>query len=410
MQKIYKYFYQDLDASQKSLKNLLSFDISKFVSSGEVESFKSITNFLNDIFKDKELNEYGWLDKQLLNLLDFNLINQVVSNPNKQDVDLLLFDLKLVNAVVGGETNLTRYKTADIIDFINLAKKDFDYITLVYSLRQELAGNYNRDLIKAIFGYLQKVNIYKDWETKDLLVFVLLLNIIWKNFDFILPIEQEYLLKLFLYVSVLMGVPVADYLKSYIYNNTNNPVDFVVKHQVFFDAVRQNIEVIPVQADVTRVADLSDVFVGFISAKTTPDNFANNFYQSNEKVLKDILVKVLYIFDKLKQSNLAEKNYAGDENIADDFNYQQSELISWFFAKEEWGNIQKYYSSASPLVAPELFIRIFPLFIDLEKAEAISKLSEFTDFLKNNKIILEDKELIEFHESDNKFHWSQWVI
>ncbi|MCX6780179.1 MAG: hypothetical protein NT034_03300 [Candidatus Magasanikbacteria bacterium] len=410
MQKIYKYFYQDLSIIEQSLENLVSFDISRFASLEEVESFKNIINFLNDIVKDKELNEYLWLDKQFFNLLDSILINQVVSSANKQEIDSLIINLKLVSAALGEGNGLARYDVKNIIDCINLSKKDFDYTSLIYSLRQELAGNYSRDLVKAIFVYLQKVEAYKDWEIKDLIVFILLLNIVWKNFDFILPVEQEYILSLFYYVSIFIGIPVGSYLKASIHNTTNNPVDFVLKNKIFFEALQKNIEVVPAQEDISRVADLRDVFVAFISNKSTPNDFANNFYQSNEKVLKSVLIEVLSVFYGLKQANLAEKNYAGEDNIADDFDYQQSELLSWFFAKEEWSKIESYYQQPNPLVPVGVFLNKFNLFIDLNKEEAINKLVEFSEFLKSKKLLSADKEIIIFHESDGQFHWNDQIF
>jgi len=406
--KIYKYFYQDMAEADKKLASLLRFDSSSFLSSPDQVLFVDRLKLISDNFLKKDLNENFWLDKQLFNFLDLDLVDKFLSSPDKDKVDLLLDNIKLVNTILGEEDNLTRYSSLEIISCLNLSKVDFDYYSLIYSLRQEITDQYNRDLVKAIFAYLQKVELYKDWDIKDLILFVFVINIVWKNFDFLLPVEQTYLLNLFFFISLFIGVPVNNILKNNIYQ-TNNPVDFVVRNKFFLDALDKNIELVPADENIEKVIDLNEVFKNFSTANQSVDIFVKNNYKVSKKSLLGSLTEALNIYDGLKNSNLIEKNYAGEDNEADVYNKEVSDLLTWFIAKEDWNKIVDYYKNKTAKVSPDVFISILPLFIDLEKSEAVEKISEFTDFLKMNRLIPSNIEIIEYHESDSEFHWTNWV-
>ncbi len=407
-EKIYKYFYQNIAEIDKKLADLSAFNFATFLNSDDNLLFVNRLQLLSDNFLKKVLNEYLWLDKQLFNFLDLDLINQFLSSPDKDKINLLSDNIKIISSAIGEEDNLDRYNVDEIISCINLSKKDFDFFSIINSLRQELFDQHNRDLIKAIFNYLQKVELYRDWEIKELVVFVLLLNIIWKNFDFLLPVEQSYLLNLFFYISVLIGIPVASILKNSIYQ-TSNPVDFVVKNKFLADALDKNIEIIPVDKNIQQVADLGEVFKIFLALNQEPSGFVRNSYQADQKVLSDSLVEVLIVYYGLKNANLIDKNYVGEDNEADNYNQEVSDLLSWFIAKSDWNKLLDYYKNKTPRVPFEVLINNFPLFIDLKKPEAVEKISEFTNLLKLNNIISSDKEIIEFHESDGQFHWASWL-
>jgi len=47
---------------------------------------------------------------------------------------------------------------------------------------------------------------------------------------------------------------------------------------------------------------------------------------------------------------------------------------------------------------------------NLDSELFVEKISAFDNFLKENKILELDKEIIEFHEADGKFHWADWII
>lgn len=408
-EKIYKYFYQNTSEIEKKLVDLSLLNYSTFLSSADVLLMTDRLRLLSDNYTKKETNEYFWLDKQLFNFLDLDLISNCLLSPDKEKINQLVSNLKLVNTAIGEEDGLNRYSVDEIISCINSSKKDFDYFSLIHSLRQELFDQYNRDLVKAILDYLQKVEIYKDWEIKELVVFVFLLNIIWKNFDFLLPAEQTYLLNLFCYISVLVGIPVADILKNSIYQ-TNNPLDFVVKNKFFADALDKNIEIIPIDENIQQVADLNEVFKNFLAIDQNPDGFVKNTYHADQKVLVDSLVEVLAIYRGLKNADLIKKNYAGEDNEADNYNQEASNLLAWFIAKSDWSKLIEYYKNTTPIVPFDVFIHFLPLFIDLEKPASVEKILEFAGLLKLNNIISNDKEIIEFHESDGKFHWASWLI
>lgn len=408
-EKIYKYLYQNTSEVEKKLADLSLLNYSTFLNSADVLLVTDRLRLLSDNFTKKETNEYLWLDRQLFNFLDLDLISNFLLSPDNDKINQLVDNLKLVSTAIGEEDGLNRYSVDEIISYINSSKKDFDYFSLIHSLRQELFDQYNRNLIKAIFDYLQKVEKYKDWEIKDLVVFVLLLNIVWKNFDFLLPAEQTYLLSLFCYISTIIGIPVADILKNSIYQ-TNNPLDFVVKNKFFADALDKNIEIIPIDENIQQVADLNEVFKNFLAADQSPSDFVKNTYHANQKVLVDSLTEVLGIYHGLKNADLIKKNYAGEDNAADDYNQETSNLLAWFIAKSDWNKLVEYYKNTTPRVPFDVFIHFLPLFIDLEKPAAIEKISEFADFLKTNNIISNNKEIIEFHESDGKFHWASWLI
>lgn len=408
-EKIYKYLYQNTSEVEKKLADLSLLNYSTFLNSADVLLVTERLRLISDNFTKKEVNEFLWLDRQLFNFLDLDLISNFLLSPDNDKINQLVDNLKLVSTAIGEEDGLNRYSVDEIISYINSSKKDFDYFSLIHSLRQELFDQYNRNLIKAIFDYLQKVEKYKDWEIKDLVVFVLLLNIVWKNFDFLLPAEQTYLLSLFCYISTIIGIPVADILKNSIYQ-TNNPLDFVVKNKFFADALDKNIEIIPIDENIQQVADLNEVFKNFLAADQSPSDFVKNTYHANQKVLVDSLTEVLGIYHGLKNADLIKKNYAGEDNAADDYNQETSNLLAWFIAKSDWNKLVEYYKNTTPRVPFDVFIHFLPLFIDLEKPAAIEKISEFADFLKTNNIISNNKEIIEFHESDGKFHWASWLI
>jgi hypothetical protein len=408
LNKIYTYFYQNTAEIEKRLTDLSVFDFSTLLSADESLVLTNRLKLVSDNFAKKDLNELLWLDKQMFNFIDSDLIWQFLSSPDKDKMSLLADNLKLVNAAIGEEDNLVRYNSAEISACLNLSKKDFDYFSLIFSLRQELLDQYNRDLVKAIFSYLQKISIYKDWEIKELVVLIYLLNIVWKNFDFILPEEQSYLLSLFFYISVFSGIPVTDILKNSVYQ-TNNPVAFVVKNNFLAQALDKNIEIIPADEKLEQMVDLAEILKFFSTTDQEANIFVKNNYKTSQKVLIDSLTEVLSVYRGLHASNLIEKNYAGEDSEVDSYEQEVSNLLNWFIVKADWNKLLDYYKNKKVRVPFVVFIENLPRFIDLEKTAAAEKISEFTDLLKSNNIIPSDQEIIEFHESDGQFHWATWI-
>lgn len=403
--KIYTYFFQNTAEIEKRLADLSVFNFASLLSADDSQALTNRLKLVSDNFAKKELNEFLWLDKQLFNFIDLDLIQQFLSAPDKDKINLLSGNLKLVNTAIGEEDNLVRYNSDEIIACLNLSKKDFDYFSLIFSLRQELLDQYNRDLVKAIFSYLQKLSVYKDWEIKELIVLVCLLNIVWKNFEFLLPVEQAYLLNLFFYISIFIGIPVTNILKNSIYQ-TNNPVDFVVKNQFLAAELEKTIEVVPTDENFAKARDLKYLFDKQFASNLDPISFAKTIYNKpGQEFLANALAQSITIYVGLKNSNLIEKNYAGEDNIADDYDFQFSDLLTYFMVKNDWPKIKAYYQNPKPLVPVKAVIDMLSMFVDLDKSQAIETLSEFTEFLKNEKLLSTDEDIIVYDEQKGKFDW-----
>lgn len=405
--KIYSYFFEDLSVIEKKLLSLESFDYNMSGLSELSDSVKNRILILSNIFKKSDPKEYWPIEKQLLKLIDIKSVDELLANPNFLTLNNTNDNLIIINASLGGEDVFDKYSTDEVNNIFNKSRQNFDYVTLINSLRQEITNRYDRKLIKAIFDYLKKYDFNKSWEIKDIVVFVLSLNIVWKNYEFLLPAEQEYLLKLFFYLSVFIGVPVSNVLIRSVYN-TNNPVDFVLKHKFIYDNLKENIEVVPQDETLTKFFDLKEIFENFALSNASVDNFLKENYNTKSKNLISTLSEALKIYEEVKNSNLIEKNYAGEVNIADNFDFQLSELLSWFSAKSEWEKIISYFQM-KPLVPANVFIKNIKEFVDLNKTDAANKVLEFFEVLKQKQII-PDRDFLIFHESDNQFHWNEKIV
>lgn len=132
------------------------------------------------------------------------------------------------------------------------------------------------------------------------------------------------------------------------------------------------------------------------------------YLDANTEIISEKQTEAIDIYNKLKVSELIDWEKEGGSLL----NYENKEdlakLYAYFGFGEQFVNLVTYFKN-EPKIPLKLFLQKFSKVADLSDNETTEKLVHLSEIFHTNNLISNDQELIEFHESDNKFHWAQWI-
>ncbi|HYE60344.1 MAG TPA: hypothetical protein VEA18_04130 [Candidatus Kapabacteria bacterium] len=406
--KIYSNFLTPEDQIKEKLLSLALFPVEKNTDK-QYLFIRSQAQKLYESFTNKE-NELGTYDRQIIHLLDIALVEDFLGQmKNSQVVENMVHHLLLLGAAVDTYSGLLVYPQQEFHDILSGKKQQYSSGRFIHTLRQSITSDTRHDDALAILNFISQGEKLMDiQETEDLIVLVLMLDILWKEFSNLPDDGQGFLLQSYFYYSITLSVPVRKELETMVYSTTT-PVDFVLSHYKLAEYLGENNELIPLgegkQKELRELyKEMNQQNVDSVSA------FSTRVYEkeSDKDIFSSWLTETLDIYKKVKEINLIERNLGGETNDADAYYDQLATLIQYFFEKENWKKISEYFRAEKMVTLP-VFLRELERIIDLEKDNAIGKLVEFADFLHENGFLL-NQELVEYHEQDGKFHWNENIF
>jgi len=405
-QNINQFFINTKQDKAAILRSLLDFDFSSF----EPKLVETVIGFGEKFLEvlDKNINaDYYDFDSQFVVFVDFDLVEYFLKNSTVEILKDIVLNFETVATALSFDDQVDSYSKDKLLEFLRSKYHDNPDLEVMHALRQEIKNRYDRDLVKAAEIFIGNFERYKELELGQVAFLSLALNLVWKNFMNITDAEKKFLLDSNLVLSLLVGLPAKKYLEQFVYD-TANPIDFTLRQKFLFDAVAGNQESILVDLN-NNLIDLKDIVAVFEADSSDLNKVISQFVSAQDSVEFVVLEKFLSIYSDLKQAKLIEKNYAGETTPEDHYIEVMSNLIYQFFDSSKWGEMVLFLKNPGNQSFLLNFLIELKKAVDLDKEEAVQKMASFNAYLLENNVLSEQKEIIEYHESDGKFHWSDWI-
>ncbi len=410
--KFESFFKNDFEKIKDKIFFLDSFGIKqKFVC--ENYNFWQLIRFIKEEIEVKDSRVDWFVEKAVITMIDLMKLDSVVKNDQFFADDGLSSDLSVVAAFLNQVPNSTIYELDKIKKILSGKDVDFDRRSFIFTLRQDVNHPDGRDAIfYFVNNILDKLNTESDCDWYKAMVYIILFHIAFKHFDSFAEDMQVSLLKKGLFKAVIAGAPVRDSLAQFLYD-TNNMTDFLIDNKLLFDAVSSNEEKIYYQE---KVLDLKTAMSDFVEKN---DDVLNTslmvkYVESlglavDAGPVKKALVESINIYSLIHEAKLIDHNSSQDLSESDLAFRQTEKLLLLFANRVHWPEMLEYFKEKEGNYLSVLsFLRGFSN-ADLNDEAAVEKLTAFGQFLRTSGFLKDNQDLIEFHESDNKFHWAEWI-
>lgn len=328
-------------------------------------------------------------------------------------LEQLVFEINAVGAFLNLINERKIYSIEKMIDIIVGTDDDYDVLSAIFTLRQDFGHKDGRE-IAFYFATDNFDNITEgryDWYNAVLMV--ILSNLIYFNLHLLGDNLQAKILRENFYKATLLGVPVRSSLEKILYD-TNNFSSYVVTNKLFVDALRDNAEKINLE---NKTIILKDIFAQYYKEYNDSlsindmEKYLNIVLVDNvKKHIKITVLECLNIFALSQESKLIEHNSSQDLPISEIVFNQTEQLLLLFANRANWFKMVEFLQEKDGnYVSAQSFLRGFVGTADLNDESVMSKFVEFGNFLKKQNLMPSDKEVVEYHESDSKFYWSDWV-
>lgn len=361
------------------------------------------------------------VNKQLIKFLDLNLVDKFLQNTQDENLtEEILFQLDLLYVATGAKPGMNSYKATTLQDIIlgKIKEDQIDTSRMLYTLSKVSQGNDLRDLSLPILDILNQHKDRTVYSLDEILLYFLFLDIAWKSVQNIPKDGQILLFSYYFYQSIVLGVPVKEYVSRELYK-TSVPFDFFLLCKRWSEYIEENGESIMIKengSESSSFFELVQKFEGLTGGKGFEDGYVkNNFLQQlygqekNRDYLAVWLGEALYIYYHLQQADLIKNNVGGEKTEVDIFFDQQVQLAKFFLEEKDWIKLIAYFKTEKPLVTLNVFLSLLPETFDIENEGAVNMLLRFSALLHENLLLAEDREIIEFHEDEQKFYWSKEV-
>lgn len=353
-------------------------------------------------------------EEAVISMID--VVELEVSVGDKQSVisETLEFQASVVAAFLGQVSNTTIYDLEKIKSFLKGDEVGVDKKSLVFSLRQDLNHPDGRDAaLYFIKNILNKINNHEDFSWYQTVVFIVLYHTAFRYFDSFDDGTQKSLLKFSLFTAVLVGVPVRDQLAKFLYD-TDNVSDLLIDNQLLYDAISNNEEKIYLEG---KALDLKILVSDFVAKnddilnvdliKKYVGGLASN---GDSEKIKDAVVECINIYSLVHEVKLVDHNSSQDLPESEIAFRQTEKLLLLFANRVHWPEMLEYFTEKEGnYVSWKSFLRGF-VDADLGDEAVVEKITFFGEFLKTNGFLKADQDLIEYHESDNQFHWNEKIF
>lgn len=336
----------------------------------------------------------------------------------------LHFQLELIASFFRINRDWTLYSLQEFASILSGETAVYDGRRLAATLRDYMS--YDKEGVKAvdeIYEYLRIAQVQKkhDYTWEDAFFMTVFLYFVFHFFNRLHPIQQEFWLNYYFVKAVTADVPVRKILEYELYNETDNPADYVNYVFLFYEAIRNNQEDLLVNDRTQQILEVAEIIKNYLSR--TGDRFNDGYLReqfiselisgaSKKGRLQDILREILYIFCHLKSVDLVETNKGSAVTEKDFFEHQLERLLIWWLEEDLWPLLVKYYTEKNEqnVVPLKALLRYIQANENLDKNEIVDKLLKFSSFLKQENVLRGEDDLILFHESDNEFHWNSEVV
>lgn len=423
-QPIYQYF-QPWDKVKEAVFGLEQWATDK----GAIEVDQDIGGWalsLAKFVRDGEATEEFPLsktEKRIIGLLDVDLVQGFLkTNVEEAANEKLAYQLRHIAIVLGFFDPIPVPYEAEEIGSMYVEREgteDYDFGRYLRTLKEGTYNEENLPLIKAIkarIGYILNPERKFSWD--EMLILILVCEFSFSKFAYLDPDNQKFVLQNFFYRAIAVGTPVREAIEAALYE-MRDVLEFTLTNKRFFEAIDTSFEYVPLQFDLDSEGELPQnslqaLLQGYMvqagddfDSEELQKGYVSNVYANTDyEPAKAWLKQALYIYTHLRNGDLI-KETKGEEYFIDELVARDTlKLLSLFsVGRTALKDLVEYFKSEEKLVSVPGLINRIKENLDLSSEVSVKRVLEFTKALQEADLFPKDKDIIEFYESDGKFHW-----
>ena len=364
-----------------------------------------------DYFKTNPVFPLWPVLQSLVAITDSSLLDNFSSDEQK-----LTSQLAAIGAVLNIQPGLKIYEPAEFIAKLGAADSvEKDFGNLVYTLADAYDDKEGLEIASSLINWLgQEININNDtasWQENFLLT--LILHVVFNRFWLLSQEKQDMLLRRYYFLAIVAGVPVRDCISRFL-ADSYDVLAFGTKHIVLLSALKENQEEVFVDSAGKETEILSVLLkkysVETIAEKDLKNQISRVYAQAPlGKTYTVWLTEAVLIFRNLSTATLASKDQF-QFSAGAQFGIELQNLVGYVVNKKDWPKILDYYHQPEPFVPVKSLLKELTSYLDINTESAQNRVAELVDFLKSNKLLETDFDMLIFHESDGQFHWNTDIL
>lgn len=392
-----------------------------------------LVNNFSSIFR----NIIRWLSQHGLSAVElhggveeFIFKNSQLSEPERQEVRRLFSDfynfeselagkLKLIIAVIGGERLVFPYTFGELTEIVFEGTGDIDderFLTTLSEAKYDDKNGYR--FVKLIIDFLSIHNEAneKPMEWEEALVLYSLLDVLYYRFFKLTGADRWFVLQNYFYKAIVCDLPVKKVLQDYL-RDCDSTFDYMIRSSELKDCLSSNLENVPVDLEKDEKQQLLFLLKNFISRSGGDvlggykmEEFLQGLYKdkigrdASVSWLREAFVIILHINDASLIDWYKDREVGSEERASED----KVKLLSYVcFGGTILHRVVDYFNNKGNIVSLGVFIQALKESIDLTDENMVKKILDFGEVLKENNLLGGGSVLLEFHESDGKFHWNE---
>ncbi len=435
-QKFWQYMHPiaDVTLSLESLRSSIQ-NLSGDKKTDQLKFIYSLCHSLIDVLKREDPTESEKIKKEIqrdkifIQLVPVGLINELIQDfTNVELADDLQNRLSRMAVVVGEVPGMSSYLASELKGQIENVEnsKGVSPFRFIHTLRQAILGQDTHAYAETIFPFFrQESTIGRQeitWEGQ--LAWTLCLHLFWESFPQLFIDDKEILLKGYIYRSLVVGCDIKDSIMQWL-KNAPDPVEYVNRLGIIFSSLSNAEENIITNDQPRQLSTIGELYTIVKNKKLQKINDINNITNTYTTLLNEIkdtqpdsvikiIAEIITLIDQVESGQIS--NETGIPSGVADSGEEQKKIISYgdelvvliqnFFKDEAgWNNIARYMKQEKKEIKLTNFLDIISESVSLENSKIIEYVHAFLNFLKDQKLIPIDKEIIYFDEMDNQFHW-----
>ncbi len=419
VQNFYKFFTNSWSQTRGAL-----LDLSKIVGSGqEYDDIRYNVPFLLSMGEEVVIESDKIISQKLLAILDVKLVDDFVKGMGDKNVFLkeVHRQIMLLVAATGLVDGVNIYPPNELFEILSGKKEQYNLNRVLFTLNDASVGLNAKELLynDIILPVLDIENVEREligWE--DALMYAMMLKMVWSSFSFLSDDDKTSIVRFTFFKAIVVGVPVEEIFKSFLFD-TSSIVDFVIKHGVILEGLKQNKEEVLIDVKNIKYRLLTDIAQTHEVRKS--DDKSESYLQQEyiDDLYKQVrgrdkyiswLREVLYIISAVEEGKLIEKPFFEIEQSQKKERQDVTKLLTWFFVPNRWFKFVEYLNQKDDRVPFGRFLYYCTKYFTLENDDVIQMFSDFEFFLQENNILKLNENILEFYEEDDKFHWNEGLI
>ena len=313
---IYEYCLKDWKEVESALTNLVRAE--KDLIQKQVPIIEKLFRYiypLYDVVTAGANNPFWSTQSGMLKFLDTELLKKFLADPlDKSLRDKLSEQLMLLCVALGNQTDIVPYDQEDLKEIVAGKSSSYNDMVFVHTLALLLIKTVDKEKIDVLCGLLkaeggQELQIPIEWPPTFILSLVL--QVLWRNIEILDWPQKDLLIKNYLHLSLVAGVPVREIVEKYV--NTGTSLENKEKVDLFFNDLLNSQEDMPLDNRCEEWRNVSDVIKNYMAqldggaaSGFTQEQFISGFYQNQigKEVLRSWLRELVILVSRVNASSV----------------------------------------------------------------------------------------------------------